>query len=56
MTGQEAIAELNELVKLSAGDQEAAHSRGDEVLCELLTSIGYDDVVEVWNKINKWYA
>jgi hypothetical protein len=26
------------------------------VLCELLTALGYEQVVEAWNKINKWYA
>lgn len=56
MTREQALKELAECVKLSHGDQEAAHSLGDEILCELLSSLGYDDIVNEWNKIKKWYA
>lgn len=37
-------------------DTEMAHSIADDVLCELLTELGYKDVVEEYNKIGKWYA
>jgi hypothetical protein len=37
-------------------DEEYSHIRADEILCELLTSLGYEDVVEAFKKIKKWYA
>jgi hypothetical protein len=39
-----------------SGDTEMAHSIADTVLCELLVELGYEDVVEEYNKISKWYA
>ena len=54
MTGEEAKRELETLRRLS--DIEDAHARADRVLCELLCEIGYDDVVELWRQVPKWYA
>lgn len=54
MTKQEAIEKLNALYK--HGDTEAAHGEADDVLCELLRSLGLDDVVDAYSKIEKWYA
>lgn len=38
------------------GDEEYAHGEADKILCELLNSLGYQDVVEEWVKVPKWYA
>jgi hypothetical protein len=54
MTREEAIKELNKAQ--SHGDTEAAHGNADDILCELLKSLGYEDVVEEWYKVKKWYA
>ena len=48
------ISRLLEEVK--SGDTEHAHCEGDGILCELLTELGYADVVEVYMKVPKWYA
>ena len=48
------ISRLLEEVK--SGDTEHAHCEGDDILCELLTELGYADVVEVYMKVPKWYA
>lgn len=37
-------------------DVEAAHQDADDVLCDLLTALGFADVVEEWRKVPKWYA
>lgn len=37
-------------------DREKAHVEADQVLCALLVSLGYEDVVEQFNKCHKWYA
>lgn len=54
MTREEAIMELQKC--RSRQDIEAAHIEADGVLTELLTDLGYEDVVEEWLKIDKWYA
>lgn len=38
------------------GDPEASHSVADAALCDLLVSLGYQDVVDAWEKVEKWYA
>ena len=56
MTREEAIKELKETQETS-GDPEGAHGYADSILCTLLTSLGYEDVVEAYNAIQpKWYA
>lgn len=54
MTTDEAIHKLIELQ--GTGDYETAHYLADKILCELLTTMGYDDVVEEYRKVGKWYA
>lgn len=53
MTREEALVALESASKL---DTEGAHASADEVLCDLLKTLGYADVVEAWDKIDKWYA
>ncbi len=53
MTREEAIAALEDANKY---DTEAAHVRADIVLCDLLESLGYEDVVKAWDRVSKWYA
>lgn len=54
MTEQEAIQEIEN--KCHSGDKEMDHSRADEVLCDFLKSLGFFDLVEAWEKVDKWYA
>jgi hypothetical protein len=37
-------------------DQESAHVKADEILCNLLRDAGYGDAVKAFEKIEKWYA
>lgn len=37
-------------------DQETAHVHADDVLCGLLLHLGYDDIVDDFNEMPKWYA
>jgi hypothetical protein len=54
MTPEEA---RNELIALSlSGDTESAHGKADDVLCELLNSLGYSEVVKAYLAVDKWYA
>ena len=40
----------------SNGDTEMAHCAADEILCEFLRELGHEDVVDEWDKVDKWYA
>lgn len=54
MTREQAIEKLKMLH--GSGDIEAAHGDADTILCDLLTSLGYGDVVAAWDEVEKWYA
>ena len=51
---QEAIEKLKTLAKDL--DVEIAHKEADVVLCQLLFTLGYGDVVDEYHRIYKWYA
>ncbi len=53
MTKEQAIEELK---KTQSKDTETAHFEADIVLCKFLTGLGYGDVVEEWERGEKWYA
>jgi hypothetical protein len=53
MTRKEAIDELREIQEI--GDLTVGHRLADDVLCRLLHSLGYRDVVAEYNKVGKWY-
>jgi len=54
MTKEDALAALAKCQENR--DTEMAHSNADEVLCALLIELGYDDVVDEYDKVHKWYA
>lgn len=38
------------------GDTETAHAVADSIICDLLETLGYGDVVAEYRKVEKWYA
>ena len=54
MTREEAIEKLHNLAVCS--DTEMGHYEADHILCELLIALGYEDVVNEYLEIYKWYA
>lgn len=42
--------------KLKKYDSEANHEDADDDLMDLLTELGYEKVVEMYNKVPKWYS
>lgn len=54
MTREEALEELKVIAKDT--DTEVAHVDADDVLCQLLSDLGYNDVVMAYRQIGKWYA
>lgn len=38
------------------GDYEASHPKADQVLCDLLTELGYGEVAAAFEKVGRWYS
>ncbi len=52
-----AEAAIEELRKWQGDtDVEIAHSKADDVLCDLLVALGAKDVVDEYKKVVKWFA
>lgn len=47
---------LSALKELVGGDNEISHCRADEILCAFLRELGYGEIVDVFESIDKWYA
>lgn len=57
MTREKALEELKEAQELAEDyNIVSAHTLADMVLCDLLISLGYGDVVEEYYKVDKWYG
>lgn len=39
-----------------SGDIEFSHKMADSILEDLLKELGYEEVVSVYKKVDKWYA
>jgi hypothetical protein len=50
----EALLRLRDLQK--DRDMERAHVNADTAICKLLVALGYEHVVNEYDKIDKWYA
>lgn len=51
---QKFIDKLNEVAQ--SQDYEMAHSVADDILCEALIALGYEDIVDAWDEVGKWYS
>lgn len=38
------------------GDSEEGHWEADQILCDILTELGYDKIVASYQQVGKWYA
>ena len=47
---------LATLAACKASGDTGAHSMADAALCDLLVSLGYQDVVAAFHEVDKWYA
>jgi hypothetical protein len=51
---KEAIEEMKTLV--NNDDYEIAHIEADDILCNVLKKLGYEELVDVYEQVGKWYA
>jgi len=43
-------------ILLNSDDNEISHGTADDILCKILTKMGYKKIVTIFNKLEKWYA
>jgi hypothetical protein len=48
------LAELKEHAE--SGDPECSHYDADRILCDIVSKLGYKEIVDIWEKVPKWYA
>ena len=49
-------SKLTEITSEKQYDIEADHSIADDLLCELLIALGQQEIVDLYDKVDKWYA
>lgn len=54
MTPDEFYEQMKEISAISCPEE--AHIAADSAICDLLESLGYGKAVEVFDKMDKWYA
>lgn len=54
MNRQQVIDKLRKVRLMD--DTDIAHIEADDLLCEFLKSLGYQDVVDAYKAIKKWYS
>ena len=37
-------------------DIEEAHGKADDILCKALKQLGYNELVDLYEKVDKWYS
>ena len=53
------LSRMQDIVNLQErdpSDEEVLHINADRLLCDMLRKLGYDDVVDLYDKIHKYYA
>ena len=47
---------MAEIAKRSLYDPEESHGKADDLMCEILTNLGYGEGVKIFEEMDKWYA
>lgn len=56
MSPAEAAAAMRVLLENNDDDPESTHSDADELLCEVLTNLGYGETVDAFLAMKRWYS
>lgn len=56
MTPEEFADKMEAIRDDPNGDTESDHAKADDLMCELLRSLGYGDGVKIFEAMEKWYA
>lgn len=47
---------LKQMKECSKYETEYSHIEADNILCELLEKLGYTELIETYQKLDKWYS
>jgi hypothetical protein len=47
---------ISEAMERGRNDPESRHCYADDLMCELLKELGYEEGVKVFEEMDKWYA
>lgn len=48
---------IDKMIALQGNDDIASiHGEADDILCQFLIDLGHNDLVEEYNKVDKWYS
>lgn len=50
------MQDIVNLQERDPSDEETLHVNADRLLCDMLRKLGYGDVVDLYDKVNKYYA
>ena len=53
---EEAVRKFEKMCEEDDYDTEITHRKADIFLCEVLTQLGYGELVERYEKLGKWYS
>ena len=56
MTPEEFLDAMRQIVIDEGDDFESSHGSADELMCKALRELGYHEGVEIFEKMEKWYA
>lgn len=56
MTPEEFALKMKEIETVYEDDPEVSHSKMDDLMCEVLESLGYIDGVAIFEESGRWYA
>jgi len=50
------LQQMQEIVDKDGDDEEQEHIDADQLLCDLLEILGFEELIKLYHKIDKWYA
>lgn len=56
LTPEQFKEEMERLEREYDGDPEYMHGAGDDLMCNLLRSLGYSEGIDIYDNWTKWYA
>ena len=56
MTPEEFADRMRQIAEDLWNDTEGRHAMADELMCELLEAMGYEEGIEIFDDMEKWYS
>ena len=53
---QKATKQMQKIADMSDADPEKYHAEADDLLIDTIKQLGFDDLAEAYDNVEKWYA